>query len=140
MVAHDRVHDLERLGPVFHRLLHQQRLARLGKITGIDAVEPHAQPPVVRQRRRAVAGARKPGRGAQPARVGGKHGCGEGHGLQAQRRKDGNDHREPRPAKPGQVVDAKDSFGGNRHNATLISQKFQPAAHGTDVPRFGLLF
>ena len=115
VVAHHRVNDRQGVRPVFNSLLYQQGLACLRQITGINAVKFKAKAAVMGQCGRAVTGACKPSRRAQPAGVGGQHRRGHRDGLHAHCGKDRNNYRQPRPAETGQVMDAKNGFGGRGH-------------------------
>ena len=115
VVAQHRVHHGQGVGPQVQRLLRQLGLVGVGQVTGVDAVEPQPQPVIVGQRGGTVTGVGHPGRGAQPAGVGVQHRGGQRHRLHAQRRQHRHNDRQRRPPETGQVVDAKDSFGGGIH-------------------------
>lgn len=119
VVAHHGVNHRQGVRPKVHGLLYQLGLAGIGQVAGINAVKPQAKAAVMLQGCGAVTGVGQLGRGAQPARVGGKHCCWYGNGLCPQRRKHRHNDRKPCPPKAGQIMDAQNCFRciGHKKNA-----------------------
>ena len=114
VVAHHRVHHLFGSGPVRKCFFGQRYLCLAAQIAGIDAVKLHTQSVIMLQRLLAVGRAVQPCRGAQTARVGGKHYRGQGHRLHAHDRQHRQDDRQTAAAYAGKIVDAENFFGFNR--------------------------